>query len=142
MRMMHSVQELVTSRCESLVLALIVLVAAFLRFWGNGFGLPYLYLPDESFLAMRELGAEIVFIPTFSPKRVESVEEKFKRDNDIFVRGARLSDALIVKVCSVRSEYRDFLQARSLIADKGGVIYRVQPEEEEKSMIIKQEVQL
>jgi predicted amidohydrolase len=97
---------------------------------------------DDSFLAMKELGAEIVFIPTFSPKRVESMEEKFKRDNDIFVRGARLSDAVIVKVCSVRSEFREFLQARSLVADKRGVIYRVKPEEEEKSMIIKQEVQL
>jgi len=97
---------------------------------------------DESFTAMKELGAQIVFIPTFSPKREETVEEKFKRDNDIFVRGAKLAGALLVKVCSVRSEYRDFLQARSLIADKNGILYRVKPEEEEKSMIIKQEVLL
>jgi hypothetical protein len=97
---------------------------------------------DESFHAMRRLGARIIFIPTFSPRRVETVEEKYKRDSDIFVRGARLSDALIVKVCGVKSEYRDFLQARSLVADKTGVLFRVPPEGEDTPMIIKFEGQL
>ncbi len=95
---------------------------------------------DESFLAMKEMGAQIIFIPTFSLKREESPEEKYKRDNDIFVRGAGVSGAVLVKVCGVKSEYKNFLQARSLIADKNGVIYRVQPHEEDTSMLITRDI--
>ena len=83
---------------------------------------------DESFLAMKELEAKIIFIPTFSLKRIESHEEKFQRDRDIFVRGAGLADALVVKVCGVPSPYKDFLQARSLVAGGKDVLYRVSPE--------------
>ena len=95
---------------------------------------------DESFLEMKQRGARIIFIPTFSLRRVEEPEEKFRRDREIFVRGAGLADALVVKVCGVPSPYKDFIQARSLIADGNGVIYRVNPDEEDKAMIIKKEV--
>ena len=97
---------------------------------------------DSGFQFMRENGARIIFSPTFSPKKVETVQEKFKRDNDIYVRGAAISGAVIVKVCGVKSEYRDFLQARSLIADKNGVIFRVMPEQEDDPMIIKKEIEV
>lgn len=98
---------------------------------------------DESFLFMREHGAEIIFSPTFSLiKKDEPVEEKHKRDNDIYVRGASLSDSVIVKVCGVRDEYKDFLQARSLIAAPDGIVYRVRPEEEHTPLIIKKEITL
>ncbi|RPI97006.1 MAG: carbon-nitrogen hydrolase family protein [Spirochaetales bacterium] len=91
---------------------------------------------DESFLEMKRLGARIIFIPTFSLKREESVEDKYRRDEEIFVRGAKLSDALIVKVCGVKSDFKSFLQARSLVASPEGVLYRVKPEEEDSAMII------
>jgi predicted amidohydrolase len=97
---------------------------------------------DEGFHFMREKKASIIFSPTFSPKKEETVEEKFKRDNDIYVRGAAISGAVIVKVCGVKSEFLDFLQARSLIADKNGVIFRVRPEDEESAMIIRQEIEV
>lgn len=97
---------------------------------------------DDSFLAMRERGARIVFIPTFSLKRVETVDEKYGRDRDIFVRGAGLANAVVVKVCGVKSDYKDFLQARSLVASPDEVLYRVRPDEEETSVIITQEVPL
>jgi len=95
---------------------------------------------DESFLFMKKNHARIIFSPTFSLYKEESIEEKFKRDMDIYVRGARLSDAVIVKVCGVRSDYRTYLQARSLIADSSGILYRVMPEEEHTEMIIKREI--
>ncbi len=96
---------------------------------------------DESFLFMKENGAEIIFSPTFSLiKPDEPVEDKHKRDNDIYVRGAALAGSVIVKVCGVRDEYKTFLQARSLIADPDGVIYRVRPEEEHTPLIIKKEI--
>jgi len=91
---------------------------------------------DENFLALKELGAQIIFIPTFSLMRNETVEEKFKRDNDIFVRGAQLANAILVKVCGVKSDYKNFLQARSLIASPDGILYRVEPDQEDKAMII------
>ena len=97
---------------------------------------------DESFLEMKRLGAQIVFIPTYSPKKEETLQDKFQRDIEIFVHGAQLSDAVIVKVCGVRSEFKECLQARSLIANKKGIVYRVNPDEEEKEMIIKKEVSI
>ena len=97
---------------------------------------------DESFLEMKRLGARIIFIPTFSLKREESVEDKYRRDEEIFVRGARLADALIVKVCGVKSEYKNFLQARSLVVSPRGVLYRVKPEEEDSTMLIQFETAL
>ncbi len=95
---------------------------------------------DESFLFMKEQGASVIFSPTFSLIKEETVEVKHKRDRDIYVRGAELSNSAIVKVCGVRSEYKTFLQARSLIADREKVTYRVSPDEEHSPMIIKQEI--
>ena len=97
---------------------------------------------EEYFLKMKEMGAKIIFVPTFSPKKEETVEEKYKRDNDIFVKGAKTADAVIVKVCGVKSEFREYLQARSLIADKNGIIFRVKPEEEDSEMIILKEIMI
>ncbi len=96
---------------------------------------------DDGFHFMRDNGARIIFTPVFSPRKEETVEEKFKRDNDLYVRGAALSGAVIVKVCGVKSEFRNFLQARSLIADRNGVLYRVRPEEEDSSMVICREIE-
>lgn len=97
---------------------------------------------EESFIEMKQLGARIIFVPTFSLRKVETIEEKIKRDNEIFVRGAALAQAIIVKVCGVPSPYKDFIHARSLIAAPEGVLYRVHPDEEEKAMIIAQEVEI
>lgn len=97
---------------------------------------------DNGFLFMKDQGAKIIFSPTFSPRKEETQEEKFKRDQDIYIRGASLSDAVIVKVCGVKSEYRNFLQARSLIASKEGILFRVMPEDEDKEMIIKREIEV
>ncbi len=91
---------------------------------------------------MRRLGARIIFIPTFSLRREESVEDKYRRDEEIFVRGAKLAEALVVKVCGVKSDYKDFLQARSLVASPEGVLYRVKPEEEDSTMLIRFEAKL
>ena len=86
---------------------------------------------------MKENGARIIFSPTFSIIKNESVAEKHARDSIIYINGARLADAVIVKVCGVRSDYKNFLQARSLVADSERIIYRVPPEDEHTEMIIK-----
>lgn len=97
---------------------------------------------DESFEFMRKEGASLVFIPTFSPRKEETAEVKFKRDREIYVRGAGLADAVLVKVCGVPSPFKTFLQARSLIADNEKILFRVNPEEEEKAIIIRHEIML
>lgn len=97
---------------------------------------------DESFQFMNDNKARIIFSPTFSLIKDEPVEEKYKRDMEIYVRGAAIAQAPIVKVCGVKSEYKNFLQARSLIADREKVLYRVSPDEEHTQMIIKKEVEI
>jgi len=98
---------------------------------------------DESFTFMNEQNAKMIFSPTFSLfKKNESIEEKYKRDNDIYIRGANIADSIIVKVCGVSSEYKPFLQARSLIANKNEVLYRVKPDEEQTEIIIKKKVEI
>jgi len=97
---------------------------------------------DESFRYMKNNNARVVFSPTFSLYKNETIEEKFKRDEEIYVRGAGIADAVIVKVCGVKSDYKPFLQARSLIADKTGIVYRVRPDEEDRAMVIKKEIKL
>lgn len=97
---------------------------------------------DDAFHFMRKNGADLIFAPTFSPRREESIDEKFKRDHEIYVRGAEIANAVIVKVCGVKSEFRNYLQARSLIADKNGILYRIQPDEEDSEMIICREIEV
>jgi len=92
---------------------------------------------DESFIFMKEHGVKIIFSPTFSLVKNETVAEKHARDNDIYVRGAGIADSVIVKVCGVKSEYKDFLQARSLVADREKVIFRVDQNDEHTEMLIK-----
>ncbi len=97
---------------------------------------------DESFQFMKNNEARVIFSPTFSLIKEEPVEEKYKRDMEIYVRGAAIADAPIVKVCGVKSEYKTFLQARSLIAGREKVLYRVSPDEEHTQMIIKKEIEV
>ena len=97
-------------------------------------------LLDQYFTQLNVMGAKLIFIPTFSPRKNENPLEKFKRDKKIYVRGAKLADSVIVKVCGVPSAFKEYLQARSLIADKNGIIFRVMPEQEEDEMIILKEI--
>jgi predicted amidohydrolase len=95
---------------------------------------------DECLKFMKQNLASVIFSPTFSLVKDESPEEKFKRDNDIFVRAAVIAGAPIVKVCGVKSPYKTFLQARSLIASPEGVVYRVDPDQEHSELIIAREI--
>lgn len=97
---------------------------------------------DTAFSFMKEHEVKIIFSPTFSLKKEETVEEKHKRDADIFIRGAKLSHSVIVKVCGVKSPFKSFLQARSLIASPDAILYRVSHHEEDSPLIIKKEIEI
>jgi len=99
-------------------------------------------LYEESFQAMHKFDCDIVFVPTTSPRKAESVEEKMLRDEKIFVRGARTSASYIAKCCAVGSVFTNPLQARSLVASPEKIINRVPFIDEDKPMIMKERLSL
>lgn len=91
----------------------------------------------ELFKLIARKNVDIVFIPTTSPHRPGELKmEKFRRDNEIFVRAAQASSSYIVKVCGVGSLFGKPLQGRSLIASPWGILSRVEPHAELSSCIL------
>ncbi len=69
---------------------------------------------------------DIIFIPTTSAYRPgESLSEKHRRDNEIYLRGAREADAFVIKCCAVGKLFGKSLQGRSLMAAPWGILQRV-----------------
>lgn len=54
---------------EYFFVILMLIIGGFIRFWGNGFGLPYLYHPDEGALVMPAL--KILHTGNFNPGRFD-----------------------------------------------------------------------
>jgi predicted amidohydrolase len=95
-------------------------------------------LAEDSFsLAARER-PDILYVPATSPLRPgEAWEEKDHRDRTIFLQGARLARAFVVKVCAAGSIYGGPLQGRSLVAAPWGeFLARVPPGSEAGEMIL------
>jgi predicted amidohydrolase len=93
-------------------------------------------LHPECFEEMERQKADIIFVPTTSPFRPDdSSEEKTKRDECIFVKGADSAKSFIVKTCATGSIFGKRLQGRSLIASPWGILWSVFPESESKSII-------
>jgi predicted amidohydrolase len=83
------------------------------------------------------LEPDIVFIPTTSPYRPqETVKDKFVRDQDIFVAGARTSGGYMAKCCAVGEIWGGQVQGRSLVAAPWGVLSRISPEEEDRPRVL------
>ena len=94
-------------------------------------------LNPNSFVNMRELGAEVIFAPTISPYREnDTVFDKLRRDTDIFVAGAQTARAYIVKTCGVGTIFTSRLQGRSGVFAPWGVLSRVPPDAEDHKMIL------
>lgn len=92
-------------------------------------------LYSETWEELSNLNPDIIFAPTFSPYKEESTKEKFKRDEDIYVKGAKKTNCPVVKICCV-GKFRDTrLQGRSLVAKENKIIWRVDPEDEDKPQI-------
>jgi predicted amidohydrolase len=93
-------------------------------------------LHPQSFANIRGLTPELIFIPTTSPyKDGESHRAKFARDMTIFAAGAEISRSIIIKVNASGSIAGHRLQGRSLIASPGRILWRVEPENEDKSAL-------
>lgn len=90
-----------------------------------------------SFENIRGLRPDLIFVPTTSPyKRNESATVKFARDRRIFASGASRSNSIIFKVCASGSIAGHRLQGRSLIASPGKILWRIEPEFEDKAALI------
>lgn len=95
-------------------------------------------LYPDSFRNIRGLRPEMIIIPTTSRLRPgEPVQEKFKRDNEIFAVGAFLADCPVIKVSASGILTGRGLQGRSLIASPGQVLWRIEPENEDKAALIR-----
>jgi len=92
-------------------------------------------LNQDAWKNLTMLQPDIIFAPAFSPYKEESIDEKFKRDEEIFVNGAKICNCPVIKVCSVGELKGYKLQGRSLIAGKNGVLWGVNPDEENLSII-------
>ena len=62
--------------------------------------------------------------------------EKYKRDNDIYVAGARAASSYVVKTCGIGTLFGKPLQGRSLIASPWGVVRRIEPHSENTACIL------
>ena len=92
-------------------------------------------LYDEAWNSLSKLNPDIIFIPTFSPYKKENISDKFQRDEKIYVKGAKICDCYVVKVCCIGKFKTTQLQGRSLIASKDGILWRVQPKNENDKII-------
>lgn len=79
---------------------------------------------------------DIVFVPTTSPKKAETTEEKYRRDEEIFVNGAKVSGSYVAKCCAVGTIFGNPLQGRSLIASPDGILVRATPNQEAEELIL------
>jgi len=94
-------------------------------------------LYPDSFKNIRALKPDLLFIPTTSPYREnETTVEKFERDQKIYASGAMAANSIIFKIGASDKITRHKLQGRSLIAFPGEVIWRIEPENEDKSALV------
>jgi predicted amidohydrolase len=91
----------------------------------------------ELFAQLRAREPDIVFVPTTSPFRPgETIAEKFARDQNLFVAGARTAGSYVVKCCAVGELWGGSLQGRSLVAAPWGIITRIMPDQEDRERIL------
>jgi predicted amidohydrolase len=93
-------------------------------------------LHRASFYNIRGLNPDFLVVPVTSPSREgETVSEKYDRDEELWVKGARIAGCPIVKVGSVGKIAGRQLQGRSLAANGNGIIFRVLPEDETRPIL-------
>jgi predicted amidohydrolase len=100
-------------------------------------------LKPETFKQLKIQKAEVIFTPMTSPYRPDdTLFEKQLRDNTIFVRGAQLADAFIVKVGGVGTIFGNRLQGRSGVFAPWGILARTAVEDEQRKRILSWQLDL
>ncbi len=99
-------------------------------------------LSEGAWEQMSRLNPDIIYMPTFSPYKKETAQDKFKRDEEIYVRGAKTCNCPVVKTCCIGTFHDAKLQGRSLAATPEGILWRVMPEDENKKIIKLLEIEI
>ncbi len=82
-----------------------------------------------------ENDVRLIFVVVASLKKNEDQQTKYKRDEELFLKPAKLYNQTIVKCSSVGSIFDKPLQGRSLLATPSGILWRVSPQEEDKEIL-------
>jgi predicted amidohydrolase len=97
----------------------------------------------QSFRQMAALKPDLIAVPTISPYQPDdTVDKKYRRDQELFVAGARAAGAFILKACGIGSIFGHRLQGRSLICSPFGVITRINPRAEHQEEVLTAEINL
>ncbi len=100
-------------------------------------------LSSANFDAMAKLSPDVIVVPTESPYLPnDSIAEKQQRDREIFMRGAGITSAYILKTCGVGNLMGNRIQGRSLICDGKRVIIQAKSSEEEEEVTLITELSL
>lgn len=93
-------------------------------------------LHRECFEKLGRMKADLIFVPTVSPLlEHDSPECKAERDESIFINGAKISGAYVIKTCGLGTIFGHNLNGRSLVAAPWGVLWQVSPESEQHPRI-------
>ncbi|MCS7312172.1 MAG: hypothetical protein NZ742_04575 [Acidobacteria bacterium] len=83
-----------------------------------------------------DTGLQVVIVPTASPYRAgEPVQAKWERDERIFQALARRVGAPVVKACCTGLLFGHRFQGRSLVATPTGILWRVEPDREQRPLL-------
>jgi len=90
-----------------------------------------------AFKRLKSQKVELIFVPVTSPYRPDdTMFEKQLRDNTIFVRGAQLANAYVVKTGGVGTLFGHPLQGRSGIFAPWGILAQTAIEDERRKRIL------
>lgn len=112
----------------------------YFTFQNDGIKLGVLICADvflkEAFAELKFQGVQVIFIPTLSPYKNETVQDKYQRDKKIYLSASRQSHSCLVKVCSVGTLFGKKAQGRSLVASPDRIEIRVEPCDEQKQQLL------
>ncbi len=113
----------------------------------RGFRLGILICADvlvrDHFEELAKLRPGVIAVPTVSPHlENDSIAEKYLRDQEYFVRGARMAGSYLIKACGVGNLMGSRLQGRSLLCSPQKVLARVPPSKEMLEATLMDEVDL
>ncbi len=113
------------------------------RGWRLGFLICADVLFPDSFRELAKLQPDLIVMPTISPfLQDDTMEKKFRRDQEIYVAGSQTTGAYLLKACGVGSFMRTRLQGRSLICSPKEVINRIDPPAEALENVLTAEIDL
>lgn len=89
-------------------------------------------LDQGCFEKMGKMNVDIIFVPTVSPLlEDDNAAKKARRDQEIFVEGAKIAGAYIVKTCGIGTIFGHEINGRSLIASPWGILWQISPPHEQ-----------